>query len=95
MRAATIKERPSFSLMTQNDIQSRYYMQMPLWLFSDARYADLSLDAKVAYTFLLNRFQLSRRKGWINDRGEVFVIFPRKSMAAELRVGGSYERKNV
>ena len=33
VRAATIKERPSFSLMTQNDIQSRYYMQMPLWLF--------------------------------------------------------------
>ena len=59
MRAAKLKERPGFSLMKQTDIQNLYYMQMPRWLFSDPRYADMSLDAKVTYTFLLNRFQLS------------------------------------
>ena len=80
------KERPGFSLMKQTDIQNLYYMQMPRWLFSDPRFADMSLDAKVAYTFLLNRFQLSRRKGWVNDQGEVFVIFPRLALARELRV---------
>ena len=81
-----MKERPNFPLMRQTDIQSIYHMQMPRWLFSDPRYADMSLDAKVAYTFLLNRFQLSRRNGWTNERGEVFVIFPRKELAKELRV---------
>ena len=86
MRAAQMNERPDFTLMKQNDVQNLYYMQMPRWLFSDPRYAEMSLDAKVAYTFLLNRFQLSRRKGWINDRGEVFVIFPRKALAQELRI---------
>ena len=86
MRAAELKERPDFSLMKQTDIQNIYHMQMPRWLFSDPRYADMSLDAKVAYTFLLNRFQLSRRNGWVNDQGEVFVIFPRKALAKELRV---------
>lgn len=86
MRAATMKERPSFPLMRQTDVQSIYHMQMPRWLFSDPRYAGMSLDAKVAYTFLLNRFQLSRRNGWVNDFGEVFVIFPRKELARELRV---------
>ena len=86
MRAATMKERPSFPLMRQTDVQSIYHMQMPRWLFSDPRYADMSLDAKVAYTFLLNRFQLSRRNGWVNDFGEVFVIFPRKELARELRI---------
>ncbi len=79
-------DRPDFALMRQTDIQSVYHMQMPRWLFSDPRYADMSLDAKVAYTFLLNRFQLSRRNGWVNEQGEVFVIFPRKALAAELRV---------
>ena len=90
MRAAQMKQRPDFALMRQTDIQSIYYMQMPRWLFSDPRYAELSLEAKVAYTFLLNRFQLSRRKGWTNERGEVFVIFPRKALAKELaaRNGG-------
>ncbi len=81
-----MKERPSFPLMRQTDVQSIYHMQMPRWLFSDPRYADMSLDAKVAYTFLLNRFQLSRRNGWTNDQGEVFVIFPRKELAKELRI---------
>lgn len=61
-------------------------MQMPRWLFSDPRYCEMSLDAKVTYTFLLNRFQLSRRNGWVNERGEVFVIFPRKALAKELRI---------
>ena len=87
MKAAEMKERPTFTLMKQTDVQSIYHMQMPRWLFSDPRYADMSLDAKVAYTFLLNRFQLSRRNGWVNDHGEVFVIVPRKELARELRVG--------
>ena len=86
MKAAKMKERPNFPLMRQTGVQSFYHMQMPRWLFSDPRYADLSLDSKVAYTFLLNRFQLSRRNNWVNDYGEVFVIFPRKALAAELRV---------
>lgn len=86
MRAAEMKERPNFPLMRQTDVQNIYHMQMPRWLFSDPRYADMSLDAKVAYTFLLNRFQLSRRNGWANDQGEVFVVFPRKELAKELRI---------
>lgn len=86
MRAAKMKERPSFQLMCQTDVQSIYHMQMPRWLFSDPRYCEMSLDAKVTYTFLLNRFQLSRRNGWVNEHGEVFVIFPRKALAKELRI---------
>ncbi len=86
MRAATMKERPPFSLMRQTDVLHIYHMQMPRWLFSDPRYAEMSLDAKVVYTFLLNRFQLSRRNGWVNDRDEVFIIFPRKELARELRI---------
>ena len=86
MRAAKMTERPSFQLMVQTDVQSIYHMQMPRWLFSDPRYCEMALDAKVTYTFLLNRFQLSRRNGWVNERGEVFVIFPRKALAKELRI---------
>ena len=86
MRATKMKERPSFQLMVQTDVQSIYHMQMPRWLFSDPRYCEMSLDAKVTYTFLLNRFQLSRRNGWVNERGEVFVIFPRRALATELRI---------
>ena len=72
--------------MKQTDVQSIYHMQMPRRLFSGPRYADMSLDAKVACAFLLNRFQFSCRNGWVNDHGEVFVIFPRKELVRELRI---------
>ena len=86
MKAAKLTEHPSFRLMRQTDVQNVWHMQMPRWLVSDPRYSGLSLDAKVTYTFLLNRFQLSRRNSWVNDAGEVFVIFPRKALAKELRI---------
>ena len=86
MKAAPMTKKPSFPLMKQGDIQSIYHLQMPRWLFTDARYTGLSLEAKVAYTFLLNRFQLSRLNGWINDNGEVFIIYTRRSLAGEMQV---------
>ena len=72
MKAAKLPEHPNFRLMRQTDVQNVWHMQMPRWLFSDPRYADMSLDAKVTYTFLLNRFNISlttkmsiqTEKGW-------------------------------
>ena len=44
MRAATMKERPSFPLMRRADVQTIYHMQMPRWLFSDpVSYTHLTL----------------------------------------------------
>ena len=82
MKAATLPDRPDFSLMKLNDVISYYHLQMPRWLFADSRYKLLALESKVAYTFLLNRFQLSRMNGWINDAGEVFIIFTRQEASA-------------
>ena len=60
---------------------------MPRWLFTDPRYIGLSLEAKVTYYyFLLNRFQLSRLNGWLNDDGEVFIIYTRRSLSSEMQV---------
>lgn len=86
MKAAPMTKKPSFPLMKQGDIQNIYHLQMPRWLFTEPRYMGLSLEAKVAYTFLLNRFQLSRLNGWINDDGEVFIIYTRRSLASEMQV---------
>lgn len=78
--------RPAFTLMKLNDAISHFHMQMPRWLFSDPQYSGLSLESKVAYTFLLNRFQLSRRNGWVNRHGEVYVIYTREDLAREMQV---------
>ena len=90
MKAAALTDKPNFNLMKQTDIQSFYHLQMPRWLFFDKKYMTLSLEAKVAYTFLLNRFQLSKLNNWINSDGEIFIIFTRLSLAAEMQI--SYRR---
>ncbi len=86
MQAAQLNERPDFPLMKLGDAVSFFHMQMPRWLFCGEKYRPLSLEAKVAYTFLLNRFQLSRLNGWVNGENEVFVIFTRESLAEEMGV---------
>ena len=53
MKAAEMKKRPAFSLMKQTDVQNVYPMQMPRWLFSDPRYAGMSLDATFAASSIL------------------------------------------
>lgn len=78
--------RPSFGLMKLSGAISYFHMQMPRWLFCDPHYTDLSLEAKVAYTFLLNRYQLSRRNGWVNRHGEVYIIYTREDLAQEMQV---------
>ena len=46
MKAAKLTEHPSFRLMRQPDVQNVWHMQMLRWLFSDPRYADMSLDTE-------------------------------------------------
>ncbi|MCM1233108.1 MAG: replication initiator protein A [Ruminococcus flavefaciens] len=86
MKAAPLTQKPAFPLMKQGDIQTIYHLQMPRWLFTDPRYTALALETKVAYTFLLNRFQLSRLNGWVNEDGAVFIIYTRRSLAEEMQV---------
>lgn len=86
VKATPMIQKSAFRLMKLGDVQSIYHLQMPRWLFTDPHYTALSFEAKVAYTFLLNRFQLSRLDGWINNAGEISVIYIRKSLADEMQV---------
>ena len=90
MKESASKKRPGYRLLKQGDVVSFFHMQMPRWLFCDKRYKTLSLESKVAYTFLLNRFQLSRMNNWVNSSGEVYIIFPREKLAEE--IGISYRK---
>ena len=86
MKKNTNENRPDFALMKLSGAISYFHMQMPRWLFCDPHYTDMSLEAKVAYTFLLNRYQLSRRNGWVNRHGEVYIIYTREDLAREMQV---------
>ena len=86
MKASNMNHRPDYELMKQSDIVSFYHLQFPRWLLEDSRYRGMSLEAKFIYMLLFNRFQLSKHNGWINDNGEVFIIYTREELAGKLGV---------
>ena len=55
------------------------YYQIPMELFFNKNYRDkLNSDSKILYGFLLNRLTLSAKNNWIDENGNVFLIFTRK-----------------
>lgn len=51
------------------------YYRMPKALFTDPRYRDISTDAKMLYAAMLDRQSLSRKNGWLDQDGNVYIIF--------------------
>ena len=86
MRGQELKERPCYGLMKQNDVVQFYHLQFPRWLLEDSRFTPVSMEAKFVYMLLFNRFQLSKLNGWINDHGEVFVIYTRRELSERLNI---------
>lgn len=50
------------------------FYKFPKQLIDDAEFRSLSTDARLLYTVMLNRCELSAKNGWIED-GHLFVIF--------------------
>ena len=63
------------------------FYKLPKVLFSDDRYKDLSTDAKVLYSLLLDRNSLSVKNGWIDNYGRYYQYFTIKECKEKLNFG--------
>lgn len=86
MKSVIANVWPECSLLKMEAISFQSYLQIPRWLFTDPRYLELSVEAKLVYAFLVSRFQISQRKNWCNEYGEVFVYYPRANMAQDIHI---------
>lgn len=68
-----------------SDVGQTQYYQMPKFLFSGIC-KGLSNDARVLYSILRSRHQLSIQNCWVNSKGEVYIIFTREDMAEEIGI---------
>lgn len=59
------------------------YLPLPTFLMDH----QLPMTARVLYALLLNRANLSKRNGWIDALGRVFVIYPEAEMGKALHKG--------
>jgi len=68
-----------------NDIFWNRFCEMPWFLFSD-EFKGISNDARVLYSILRDRHELSLENQWLNENGEVYVLFSREEMCEILGV---------
>ena len=60
------------------------FFQIPKILIVDERFEELSLDAKLLYSIMLDRAALSSKNGWLDDKGRVYIIYTLEQVMADL-----------
>lgn len=56
--------------------QAFSFTRLPNFLFEAPTFKPLSNEAKVLYAFILRRTELSRKNGWADDCGRIFLHYP-------------------
>ncbi len=64
---------------TRQNIISNNFYQLPKFLF-DTEFCNLSNDARVIYSLLRNRHEISIKNKWYDENGEVFLYFKRDDL---------------
>ncbi len=75
-----------------NEVTNMSFYQIPKVLFTNA-YKDMSLGAKVVYSFLKDRVSLSIKNNWVDESGNVFIYYARDKMAQDLNISERSVRK--
>ena len=63
------------------------FTRLPNFLFEAPTFQPLSNEAKLLYAFILRRTELSRKNGWADDCGRIFLYYPICEVVDLLRCG--------
>ena len=58
-----------------NEADQYSFYRIPKVLFTDSRFQEVSVEAKVLYGILLDRMALSAKNRWLDGDGRVYIIF--------------------
>ena len=63
------------------------FFRIPKMLFTEPRFQNLSVEAKLLYGMMLDRMELSRHNGWLDSYGRVYIYFTHAEIQRELQCG--------
>ena len=63
------------------------FTRLPNFLFEAPTFMPLSNEAKVLYAFILRRTDLSRKNGWADEYGRIYLYYPINEVVELLRCG--------
>ena len=61
------------------------FLMVPRFLIQDERFCDLSFEAIILYSLMLERMGLSRKNGWLDDENRPFVFYSVDSAMGDIR----------
>ena len=70
--------------MSNQDYMPVECLLVPKELFKNARYCSLSTTAKVLYSLMLDRLRYAAQNKWIDQKGKLYVIYPKSEMIRDL-----------
>lgn len=77
----------SFAYYTAQESEQFTFYRIPKALFTDPTFSHLSVEAKLLYGLMLDRMGLSRRSGWIDRQGRVYIYFTHTEIQDCLQCG--------
>ena len=58
----------------KSELEPFSYYSLPRVFFEKEKYMDMSIEAKILYSILLNKMNLSEEKGLVDENGNPYVI---------------------
>lgn len=60
------------------------FYQVPKILITDDRFADITTDAKLLYSLMLDRSSLSAKNGWLDKEGKVYIFYTLEQIMTDM-----------
>ena len=78
-----------FEYIFRDQAESFQFYRFPKILFTEKIFKDLSVAAKVLYGLLLDRTDLSRENGWVDEEKRVYVYYSIRNVKKSLQCANS------
>ncbi len=76
-----------FDYFYSKESQQFSFIQIPLELFTNEYYKNISSDAKILYGLMLSRMSLSQKNNWFDDDNRVYIIYKIQEIQDTLSCG--------
>ena len=82
-----VRVKDMFKFFYAKEAEQYLFYRIPQMLFTEEKFRLMSCEAKVLYGLLLDRVGLSRRNGWADDEGRLYIYFTQDEACEKLNVG--------
>ena len=69
-----------------NEYLENVFYQIPKELFKNPYYKNISAESKLLYALLLDRLSISMQNKWVDEDGNIFLIFSRREAGEKLNL---------